>query len=204
MHAIALSIGLGFAILGLPLTLYNNANLWCWIASYPTGCEDMTGHHHTDVPCTRGQYAWLFRWLIFYGPLWLIILSVTVSMIMLTRSVKKEEKGVIEQTEFRSHVLNANHLDLETSDVTEEGRCSDTSPTASDVVHRLERSRLIFHQAAFYVVAFYLVWLFPTLSRVYQLITGESSFFLLAMSSLFAPLQGLMNFIVYRHGQIVA
>mmetsp|Transcript_30894 Transcript_30894/g.55983 ORF Transcript_30894/g.55983 Transcript_30894/m.55983 type:complete len:333 (+) Transcript_30894:115-1113(+) len=200
MHAAAIIIGFGFAILGLPLTLYNNANLWCWIAAYPSSCEDNSGDHG-DVPCTRGQNAWLFRWLIFYGPIWLIILAVTGIMIMLTRSVKVEEKIIIEmQTEIRSRP-NFNQID--SSALTDEQPRA-PAPIALSETYRYERSRQMFHQAVFYLGVFYITWLFVTINRMYQLITGESNFPLLVLHSIFGPLQGFLNFIVYRHGQITA
>ncbi|EJK60190.1 hypothetical protein THAOC_19505 [Thalassiosira oceanica] len=94
MHVAAITIGVGFAILGLPLKLYNNANLWCWIATYPSNCETDSGEPG-PVQCERGKHAWLFRWLIFYGPVWIAILCVVIIMIMLTRSVQSEEKKFV-------------------------------------------------------------------------------------------------------------
>jgi len=201
MHAVAIVVGFGFAILGLPLTLYNNANLWCWIAAYPPECEDNSGHPG-DVPCERGYNAWLFRWLIFYGPIWVIIITITGIMITLTVSVKTDERKIIEmQKEFRSQNPSSN--EIESSAATEEHpRVS--APIALYETHRFERTQQMFRQAIFYLGAFYITWLFTTLNRMYQLITGASSFSLLVLHSVFGPLQGFLNFIVYRHGQITA
>jgi len=203
MHAGAMVIGFGFAITGLPLTLYNNANLWCWIAAYPSSCEDNSGRHG-NVPCERGHNAWLFRWLIFYGPIWLIIISVTGIMMMLTRSVRVEEKRIIEmQTEIRSQMPITSTNQAEASAVTVE-QPTVSVPIALYETHRYERSRQMFHQAVFYLGVFYITWLFVTVNRMYQLITGANSFPLLVLHSIFGPLQGFLNFIVYRHGQITA
>lgn len=205
MHAFSVMIGFGFAILGLPLTLYNNANLWCWIASYPPNCEDNSGNPG-DVPCERGQGAWLFRWVIFYGPIWLMIGAVTVIMILLTRGVRTDEKKMIEmQKELQSQRQSSN--ELETPSVTDERpRAPAPAPydQNSSLNHRYERSRKMLRQAGFYLGVFYITWLFVTINRMYQLITGKSSFPLLVLHSIFGPLQGFLNFIVYRHGQITA
>ena len=229
MHAGAIIIGFGFAILGLPLTLYNNANLWCWISSYPSNCEDPSGNPG-PVPCERGANAWLFRWLIFYGPIWLIILTITTMLIILTRSVRREEKRIIEiQKQIRADSMSfANQFEMEEMPVTDvddpttapttkngedvnenqqerqQPRAITTTPMAMLETHRFERSRQIFHQAVFYCVVFYISWLFVTINRMYQLITGESIYSLLVLHSIFGPLQGFLNFIVYRHGQITA
>ncbi|KAL9188619.1 hypothetical protein ACHAXT_006997 [Thalassiosira profunda] len=203
MHGIAVVVAVGFAILGLPLTLYNNANLWCWIASYPANCQDNSGNPG-DVPCERGQNAWLFRWLIFYGPIWLIICTVTVFIIMLTRSVKKEEKRIVEmQKEVRKQRSSFNQIEMNALNSGEQPR-TNSAPLELYETHRWQRSRQIFHQAVFYLGVFYITWLFVTINRMYQLITGESNYPLLVLHSIFGPLQGFLNFIVYRHGQITA
>jgi hypothetical protein len=77
LHAFPISWGLGTAIAGLPLTIFNSANLWCWVAPY----QD------------RGTDADLYRWVLFYGPLWLMILVVTVSLILIFQHVRKIEKA---------------------------------------------------------------------------------------------------------------
>ncbi|KAL7447621.1 hypothetical protein ACHAXS_000019, partial [Conticribra weissflogii] len=104
MHSLAIIPTISIAVAGLPLTLYNNANLWCWIAAYPPTCENDEGNHGPDWPCERGENAWLFRWIFFYAPLWFIIATITAVMIMITRALRKEEKQVIEmqqQTRLR-------------------------------------------------------------------------------------------------------
>jgi len=203
MHGFSLLVGFGFAILGLPLTLYNNANLWCWIAAYPSNCEDNSGHHG-DVPCERGHNAWLFRWLIFYGPVWIVIIAVTMSIIMLTKSVKTDEKRIIEmQKQIRSRRPSFSQDQINLSGaVNSEVQPGASAPTALFETHRLERSRQIFLQALFYLGVFYITWLFATINRMHQLITGASSFTLTILHSIFAPLQGFLNFVVYRHGQM--
>jgi hypothetical protein len=59
MHLLAISFGLLTAISGLYLDLYSNADLWCWIAPYPAGCEDSRTYGETT--CTRGDNAWIYR-----------------------------------------------------------------------------------------------------------------------------------------------
>jgi hypothetical protein len=203
MHAICNFLGFGCAILGLPLKLYNNANLWCWIAAYPSGCETNSGAPG-DVPCERGHNAWLFRWVIFYGPIWLIIIAVTVSILMLTQSVRVEEKKMIEMREDVRSKVTTNNIDCtDGTAIGESPRVSAPSMALPDT-YRYERSKQIFHQALFYLGAFYVTWLFATINRVYQLITGKSNFALLVLHSVFGPLQGFLNFLIYRHGQISA
>lgn len=188
MHLTAITLGTGFAILGLPLTLYNNANLWCWIASYPANCEDASGKPG-PVTCERGQNAWLFRWLIFYGPIWLAIFAVIIMMIMLTLSIYSEEKRTVMLQNDLRREANVNF---------------DGSNSSMYDTNRYERSQQMLRQAFFFVMAFLVTWLFSSANRLYQLITGKSSFALLIGHSIFGPLQGFLNFIVYRHGKVMA
>lgn len=194
MHAFAILPSMGFAIAGLPLTLYNNANLWCWIAAYPPTCEDNSGRHG-DVPCERGHESWLYRWLFFYAPLWTAIASVTLLMTMLTLSVKKEEKQMI--------VLQQEYRERRASFTEGENGGQNSLPSPPEKAH-LARTKKMFYQALFYVGAFYLTWISGTIARLVQLINGKSYFALMCLHSFLTPLQGFFNFIVYRHGPCVA
>lgn len=70
IHAIAFGWGFGTGIASAAMKLYNDANLWCWIAPFPHGCV-----HDEDGSCTRGSNALLYRWIFYFGPLWFCILS---------------------------------------------------------------------------------------------------------------------------------
>lgn len=71
LHAVPILWGLSTAIAGIPLTIFNSANLWCWIAPY----QD------------RGTNADLYRWVFFYGPLWIMIGIVTGCVIFIFHHV---------------------------------------------------------------------------------------------------------------------
>lgn len=197
MHAAAIALGLGFALLGLPLTLYNSANLWCWVAAYPHDCENAAGSPGPR-PCERGQNAWLFRWLIFYIPIWLSVGAVVAMMSIITQSVYAEEKEMVRlQNELR------HHGDQQEAGSGSGGGTSTNAPLAV-YKNRYERSKLVSRQAAFYVAGFLVSILFASVNRLYQLITGRNSFALLLGHSIFAPLQGFFNMIIYRHGKVTA
>ena len=65
-HFVPISWALGTAVAGLPLEIFNSANLWCWIA------DDRIGD--------RNQSTNIYRWVFFYGPLWLTIIVVTICL----------------------------------------------------------------------------------------------------------------------------
>jgi len=210
MHLTAIVPSVGVAIAGLPLTLYNNANLWCWIAAYPPGSEGFDGAHGNGIECTRGHGSWLYRWIFFYGPLWFIIIAVSVFMVMLTLSIRSEEKRFIEFMQSQNRANKSTRPDEENTESTDNTE-NDSTPNTSSVPalgpgpesFNLERSRKMFHQAAFYLFAFYLTWWAGTLNRLIQM-GGDSYFFFMVAQTIFTPLQGFINWVVYRHGPCVA
>jgi hypothetical protein len=58
-HLIPITFGISTSVAGLALDLFNNANVWCWIAPLPAGCEDSRTYGETT--CTRGDNAWIYR-----------------------------------------------------------------------------------------------------------------------------------------------
>lgn len=64
---------------------------------------------------------------------------------------------------------------------------------------RYKRSRAVAGQAVRYLAVFYLTWLAGTCNRLLQLITGRSFFWLMALHSIFTPLQGFFNLLVYKY-----
>jgi hypothetical protein len=47
-------------VIGIFLDLYNNADLWCWIAPYPLDCLD-SWTYGGESNCERGDNAWIYR-----------------------------------------------------------------------------------------------------------------------------------------------
>jgi len=67
-------------------------------------------------------------------------------------------------------------------------------------VRRFRHSKRVAVQGYWYCGAFLFTWLFPTITRVIQLVNPAGApFALLLLNALFVPIQGLFNFIVYIH-----
>mmetsp|Transcript_20889 Transcript_20889/g.39790 ORF Transcript_20889/g.39790 Transcript_20889/m.39790 type:complete len:122 (-) Transcript_20889:546-911(-) len=121
-------------------------------------------------------------------------------MIMLTRDVRREEKQAIaiqQQTRLRRPSFEM------VEDVRREQHMQNSIPPRAQSA-RLERSKQMFHQAVFYVGVFYVTWMFGTINRLVQLIGGQNNVALMILHSTFTPMQGFLNFLVYRHGPCVA
>lgn len=127
-HIIPIAVGLAMAVLGLPLTLYNNSGYLCWYAPFPKGCDKDDPH-----TCTRGEHAGLFRW-VHYGIIWTSIVFVTYAMSSIYFAVRRQEGKAIRRMSILSNTSR-------------------------------RKSRAVAAQAALYVCALYLTWLFTTVSR---------------------------------------
>lgn len=97
VHYFCFAFGYLPAISGIFLDLYNAAGLWCWIAPLPQDCLDTATYGETT--CTRGDNAWIYRWAFYFGPLWFVIVLVTLIMIYVYRFVRQKEKRAREELE---------------------------------------------------------------------------------------------------------
>ncbi|KAG7362654.1 hypothetical protein IV203_026014 [Nitzschia inconspicua] len=76
MHLSAMGFGVVTAAISLKLTLFNNADVWCWIAPLPFDCKE--SHRFGETNCIRGDNAFVYRWAFFYAPLWFCMFTVLV------------------------------------------------------------------------------------------------------------------------------
>ena len=60
-----------------------------------------------------------------------------------------------------------------------------------------KKSRMIAIQGLLYVGAFYVTWLFPTISRITELVAGSNYFPIQFLDAFLLPLQGFFNFFIY-------
>ena len=54
---------------------------------------------------------------------------------------------------------------------------------------RHEHSKKVMQQGIFFSLAFIITWIFPTLTRLLQAITGSSPFWLIQLMTIFLPMQ---------------
>lgn len=179
MHLVAIVPPVALAVAGLPLHLYNNANIWCSVSLAPN-----SDAHDEQIHAAFNIISAVI--------LWVIISVVTVTMIMLTTSIRTEEKKFIElKRKNDSNSTRGRDVPANLS--------TDLSPPTN-----LERSRKMLYQAMFYLGAFYLTWWAPTVNRIVQLISGKNHFFFVLATVTLLPLQGFLNFLVYRSGPCIA
>jgi hypothetical protein len=96
MHLSAMGFGIVTAAVSLKLTLFNNAQLWCWIAPLPFNCTQTFENGETNN-CIRGDYAFIYLWAFFYGPLWLCMALVLILNVLMYWHVKVGQQDAMEK-----------------------------------------------------------------------------------------------------------
>mmetsp|Transcript_492 Transcript_492/g.808 ORF Transcript_492/g.808 Transcript_492/m.808 type:complete len:542 (-) Transcript_492:113-1738(-) len=249
-HGIPIVFGVSTAIAALCLNMYNEANLWCWIAAHPDGClhtkeldnnNDNDDNNSSSVPppttttCERGDGAFMWRWGAYYAPIWLCFFIVLGCLLMVWRGVRRQE---IKTERFQRHrstftvtaaarstaaaaAADSQHTPERNGTTAAGDGEADTRQssfprrTLSRVGRRLSsmtrnstlsaaanqsprRSWQVLTQCLCYVMAFYLCYLFGSIVRIQQAVSGKTDLVLLLIHCFFLPLQGLFNFLIYR------
>ncbi|CAB9520703.1 unknown protein [Seminavis robusta] len=188
LHIVPITLAVIMAVLGLPLTLYNNSGWICWYAPYPKGCQ--------GDECTRGQLAGLFRW-IHYAIVWGAIFTVTVSMYLIFRVVRSTEKRANMIRSATSTVRSSGH----SGDFMDEAKTSVSVHNSNSTSSSSPRTKRVATQAFLYIGGLYLTWIFTTLTRIFQTAQGVTHLELLILMALFFPMQGCFNALIYFRSQ---
>eukprot|EP00571_Detonula_confervacea_P004530 CAMPEP_0172327360 /NCGR_PEP_ID=MMETSP1058-20130122/59343_1 /TAXON_ID=83371 /ORGANISM="Detonula confervacea, Strain CCMP 353" /LENGTH=387 /DNA_ID=CAMNT_0013044389 /DNA_START=120 /DNA_END=1283 /DNA_ORIENTATION=+ len=176
MHAITIVFGLGSSFLCIALGLFNDSTLWCWINSSPKGC-DQSYENNGITNCERGDNAEIYRWAIFFAPLWAAIVGTMVVMTLLVLAVRSQENKL---AKYQFMPRNSTLQRQQKQDRRQH-----------------QQSHRVTNQALRFVAVFYVTWAFATVNRLLQLIIGHSYFWLMVLHTVFVPLQGFFNFLVF-------
>ncbi len=169
VHGFILSFSVGTSFLLLPLEQYNHIGAVCWIIGDPAECGD-SSFQSSDVPCERGNHAWLYGVLLFYGPLWVCVLACCICMAFICVEVKRTVKR-----------LNRYSID---------GQSSHTLGRTE------QESTKVALQAVLYSLSFLITWMPSTLWSIAHWFNWKA-YWLDYMSSFCEPLQGLWNFFIF-------
>ena len=216
-HGVPVSVGLLMGIVGLPLQLYNNSGWLCWYAPFPAGCTAEDGN------CTRGALAPTFRW-IHYALVWTAIVFITVAMLAIYWTVRKQEvrsleiSGLVTDKSDKWHSIGEAYISRNscTLDVSSQvdSMASPAPATPAAQLHKqqtphkrikrtYQRSRDVAAQAGYYILALYATWLFTTITRLIQNFGGQFYPSVLLMA-IFFPLQGFWNCCIYVRPRLIA
>jgi hypothetical protein len=168
-YGLSLSVAIGTCSASVALDLFNNANIWCWIAPMPLDCNQ-SYNNNGETDCIRGNNATLYQWVFYYVIVWFALLFVTVIMFKVYLSFRKLETA------------NARYA---------------TAMSSHGGRNKASRARQVGTQGICYVGAMYVTFFFPTVNRAVQAFAGVTSFPLLFLAVISFPIQGFCNFLVY-------
>lgn len=186
LHAVPLGFSLGTATAGIPLELYNGVGLWCWIASLPYDCENGASREGKGE-CERGNYAWAFRWAMYYIPIWCCIVLVSIIMFVVVYLVWSKQRASQRFDFVRQASGDAPSLTWLSLRRRRKQRQKQNVSLVSQVAR----------QAAYYILAFYVAWLPTTVMRTYTATKKPLPYWVVISVVVVAPLQGFFNFLVY-------
>jgi hypothetical protein len=166
VHAFVLIFAVGTSIALLPLKQYNHVGAVCWVVGTPQGCGHST-NIPSDIPCKRGDYAYLYGLLLFYGPLWVCVLLCIFFMIIIFFEVKKTHERLSRYGHQRHRL----------------------SRSGSD-------TKLVASQSLLYTLSFFITWTPSTIWSVAHWF-NISAPWLDICSATIEPLQGFINLLVF-------
>lgn len=127
------------------------------------------------------------RWGLYYGPLWASYVAVTAMMIALYKFVATQDK--------RIHRFRSSSVSL--------GRSVSSSNLNSIQRNESSNSRKLANQSMLYVGVFYIVWIIPTINRIYDQFKLEKPFALPLLTAIVTPSQGFLNYLVYLRPKVL-
>lgn len=192
-HTAALVLALGTAIASLVLNLYNDANLWCWIAPHPLDCENSITAEDGVGTCVRGNNAWVYRMAFYFSWLWMSFAVVVVSMAILTYTVRQQWQKM-DRYRYPAASGSSNSTMTPTTTIKTTPKKSKKKSSPAD-----NKMRSVMIQSLLYIAAFLVTALPVSIARVVQAkYNCTSTFFPLSLTTVMVfPLQGFWNALIY-------
>ena len=183
LHSIPFAMWITTGIIGLAFDSLNPAFFNCWIAPVPINCAAAGEISDGRPPCERGYYAPVLQWAIFYGPIWALIIIVTIIMASVYASVRKLEKN------------NSKYVYA--------GSQTSTNSSNKKAQSSAKKSRMVAKQGLWYLLPFYATWVFPVATEITEMITAKYFDQMVILVAFFLPFQGALNFVIYMRPRFI-
>lgn len=213
-HVVCCLFGFLSALMGIFWNTYNpnNDELGCYIAPYPLDClEDET------VPCERGELAWIHNYIAGVIPIFLVLFLIIFFNVSIYRSVRSLEKKVMRYDFARSVEAGSTTAGSSIApSVADNASTTMTMTTTMTTTQQQQQQRQDVHQRSkkiaaqgfLYVFCFSISWLFVFIMFISNMIdpqgvTDGKYFAAQVLMSLFYPVQGFLNAIVYIRPRVL-
>ena len=168
---------------------FNPAGVLCMISSHPRNCSA-----EPDTDCIRGENAKRVMFL-FTGPIILMAVLITVCMVVIIRTVNKQEE-TMESYRMSSITLPGNIQSMR--------RESFTGRSGQGSFSRSRNQKVAFTQCTLYVTVFYLAWVPGIVYNIVSIRIGHRFESMIVFTAFFVPLQGFFNCAIFLRPKIAA
>ena len=117
---------------------------------------------------TRETLSHILKWSFFFIPLWVSMALSSVFMVSIYLNVREIEKRSLKWNVVRKKAGT-----------------------------RMKQTKAVSQQGSLYVIAFLVTWLFPTISRLFEIFGAPIPSVLIVLSGTLIPCQGFFNAMVY-------
>jgi len=230
LHGTGLVVGWGSAIAGLVLNLYNPYAWGCGIVAWPFGCtQSYQATPESPANCERGDNAGIYSWAFAVGWVWAAFLFLAISMAIMYRQIYDQETRSAQYEFSASSAFTTGELEqaqedspsaFSPDDELEHNSSSSLShPPSSNRQRRMRSrrrssrlsreyrklSREFAIQALLYCSFFFLAFTFGAINVICVNWGPKRPYFpLMVLQTIFGPLQGFFNFLVYFRPRYLA
>ncbi|KAL7576118.1 hypothetical protein ACA910_004784 [Epithemia clementina (nom. ined.)] len=196
-HVLPIGFGAITATYGLVDDQFHPNELWCWFS--------------------KTEQSDMLKFILYYGPLWLVFCIIVILFVLIYRHVRKIEQLIMNAdaaAATSSSFSSQKKLETQTSSggggappLEEQAPSRPNEQEQQQQQQRkkkLRLSRAVYRQGVQFSCVFILTFLFPTITRSQQLHKESVRFGLLFMMTLFLPLQGFLNALVYFKAELAA
>jgi hypothetical protein len=169
VHGFILSFSVGTAILLLPLHQYNEFGSICWVTGNPQECDHSNWKPNPDVPCHRGNHAWIYALSLFYVPLYTCMVICLACMLSI-------------HLEVRNTVSRLNRYSV--------------ADTTVNRVHLADSANIVAQQALLYTLCFAVTWIPSTFSSVAGWF-NYYHYVISLLAVITEPMQAFWNYLVF-------
>ena len=176
IHSIVIFTVIVTSAIGIRLDVFNNIGVICYVGSIPRNCN------RTDkIPCDRGEHAREFLWATGFAWFAATAIWLCISLCIIYRSVRKNEKLMIQKYSF---AVTSSNYDAKVS-------FRENTKSRQSI---LKRTLEIRNQAFRYAFIFLICYIWSILFQLANIKNPRLLEILRYAASFFQPIQGFFNF----------
>ena len=81
------------SVIMLLLEQYNHIGAVCWVQGSPPLCGNSVFNANPDIPCDRGEWAWVYGMVLFFIPLWICFVLIFYFNVSIYLNIRNTPEG---------------------------------------------------------------------------------------------------------------